>query len=65
MTIANRVVETAAHARSGFTKRDVIIALAAVHLAVGLLSRAGVLPIALTSLEQYHVGWILAPEVAR
>jgi len=65
MTIVDRVVESGAYARSGFTKRDVIVALAAVHLAAGLLSRAGVVPIALTSLDQYHLGWVLAPEVAR
>ena len=65
MTIVDRVVESGAYARSGFTKRDVIVALAAVHVLVAVLSRLDALPIAVTALEQYHLGWVLAPEVAR
>jgi len=42
-----------------------VVALAAVHVLVAVLSRLDALPIAVTALDQYHLGWVLAPEVAR
>jgi len=42
-----------------------VVALAAVHVLLAVLSRLEALPIAATALEQYHIGWVLAPEVAR